>query len=304
MSVDQSLDIVIPVYNGADVLKELIPDIRSWVCTNNNVHIYVVNDGSEDALDEIFPDDLVNKTVTLIDHDVNRGRGAARNTGFRAGNGMFVAFLDVDCRPSEGWIKRFIESLVANCEGVFGNIKATGDSFLSSYSNLVHQSKAKKYKQNPLVLSTAFCAFRRDKLEAVGGFYEGYRHYGFEDRDLISSLIASGCSSFCFLEDVSADHYVEDSLSSLEAKMKEAACFTAPVYSGRFLKNYRKSQYWWFDSRVHGRVYNIFLSILLLPRFCVSAISRRVLKSKYTPFVIKRLLVSYLMAVSFVQGSR
>ncbi len=39
---------------------------------------------------------MADPRITLIRHERNRGGGAARNTGYRAGSAPFVAFLDSD----------------------------------------------------------------------------------------------------------------------------------------------------------------------------------------------------------------
>lgn len=305
MSIPEThlLDIVIPVYNGKDALAKLIPDVQAWVSTQNNIHVYIVDDGSKDKLDDLLTDLTLAGQVHLIVHDANKGRSGACNTGFRTGSGKFVAFLDVDCIPDDNWVDRFIESLTQGYDGVFGNIKASGDSFWSDYSNAVYLSRADSYKKNKLVFSTPFCGFRRDALEAVGGFCEEYVRYGFEDRDLICSLIDLDRSNFDFLGDVYIEHQVEDSLSSLERKMEELGSFTAPIYAKRFLSEYKTTQYWWFDSRVHGYIYNKLLSLLKLPRSWISSNADKFLECKFISFPFKKLLVNYLMAMSFYRGS-
>lgn len=100
--------------------------------------------------------------------------------------------------------------------------------------------------------------------------------YGFEDRDLICSLMDLGRDNFDFLGDVYIEHQVVDSLSSLERKMEEQGCFTAPIYAKRFMVAYKKTQYWWFDSREHGNLHNMLLSFLKLPRAWVSSNADRI----------------------------
>lgn len=300
----RSLDIVIPVYNGKNELKELFPYIRSWIDVNDNVHVFVVDDGSKDKLDDIFSDESLREKIHLISHQVNSGRGEACNTGLRAGHGEFVAFLDVDCIPDEGWISRFIVELSDGYDGVFGNIKASSKGFWSDYANTSYRSRIKKFRESKLVYSTPFCAFSRSALESVDGFFSGYKYYGFEDKDLINSLVEVGKAKFTFLEDVNATHKVIDSLTALGRKMNVAGKLSAPVYFNRFPDHYKDTIYWWFDSRVHGRLYNLLLSVITIPGRLICSSSSRLFECKYIPFSFKKFLVQYLMSVNFWLGSR
>ena len=86
------LSIVIPVYNGANYLREAIESALAQ--TFRNVEVLVVDDGSTDetaAVARSFRD------VRYL-YQENRGLAAARNTGLRESSGRFVVFLDADDR--------------------------------------------------------------------------------------------------------------------------------------------------------------------------------------------------------------
>ena len=55
--------------------------------------------------------------ATLIRRTARGGPGAARNTGWRATTGEFVAFVDANCEPEPGWLDRllphFVDPMVA-----------------------------------------------------------------------------------------------------------------------------------------------------------------------------------------------
>jgi glycosyltransferase involved in cell wall biosynthesis len=85
-----TISIVLPAYNGAATLEECLRAIRSSVFTD--FELIVVDDGSSDRSAEIasqFAD-------VLIKHDANRGRHAARCTGFSAARGEFALNIDQD----------------------------------------------------------------------------------------------------------------------------------------------------------------------------------------------------------------
>ena len=68
--------IVIPVFNHEQTVAKVIEEALQF-----HVPVFVVDDGSTDALSDRIKD---NKTVTILRHPTNRGKGAALLTGFRA----------------------------------------------------------------------------------------------------------------------------------------------------------------------------------------------------------------------------
>lgn len=84
--------IVIPVYNGGDLLKEAIYSASNQ--TYPNIEILVVNDGSTDeSTQEIL--DYFNDTIRVI-HKANGGTGSALNRGFEGARGEYVHWLSHD----------------------------------------------------------------------------------------------------------------------------------------------------------------------------------------------------------------
>lgn len=80
--------IIIPVYNSAEHISELLQKI--WEVQerlpNRNFHVLIVDDGSQPPLPLYRKPGLV---VRQIRHEANRGKGAALQSGFRY-------FLDMD----------------------------------------------------------------------------------------------------------------------------------------------------------------------------------------------------------------
>ena len=70
-----SVLVVVPAYNAADYLPELIERTLKYVCPSN---FLIVNDGSTDSTLEL----LKKHRVNYISFPVNRGKGAALKAGF------------------------------------------------------------------------------------------------------------------------------------------------------------------------------------------------------------------------------
>lgn len=73
--------------NLAIILPVLSPDIKFTNFVNELIsegfnNIVVINDGSAPEYDEVFDDAAKNQQVTLLKHEVNKGKGAALKTAF------------------------------------------------------------------------------------------------------------------------------------------------------------------------------------------------------------------------------
>jgi glycosyltransferase involved in cell wall biosynthesis len=84
------LSIVIPVFNEADNLAEVIGKIQSLQLPDNE--IIVVDDGSTDGSAEI----ALAAGTNVVRHPYNIGNGAAVKSGMRAAKGRFILLMDGD----------------------------------------------------------------------------------------------------------------------------------------------------------------------------------------------------------------
>ncbi|MEE9270455.1 MAG: glycosyltransferase family A protein [Candidatus Krumholzibacteria bacterium] len=86
--------VIIPCYNGERFIAEAIDSVLDQ--SFSDLEIIVVDDGSTDGSKAVVERYVGSERVTRIDHDENRGIAAARNTGVRAAQAEFIAFLDQD----------------------------------------------------------------------------------------------------------------------------------------------------------------------------------------------------------------
>jgi len=83
-----------PAYNASAFIKDAIGSVMQQ--TYQNWELIVIDDGSTDATPAIVKA-LSNQDTRIIYYRQNNQRlGAARNTGFRLANGIWIAFLDAD----------------------------------------------------------------------------------------------------------------------------------------------------------------------------------------------------------------
>ena len=127
--------------------------------------------------------------------EVVRGRAAgpaaARNTGWRATAAPWVAFLDDDVLPPPGWADDLAADLAAadraGAAATQGRIRVPRP----------HDRRPTDWERNVAGLedaawATADMAYRRDALEAVGGFDERFPRAYREDADLALRVEAAG----------------------------------------------------------------------------------------------------------------
>jgi glycosyltransferase involved in cell wall biosynthesis len=100
------VSVVIATYNRAPFLRPAIHSVLNQ--TFEDFELIVVDDGSQDNTAEVVNGFRDNR-LRYIPHTVNKGGGAARNTGILNSAGEYIAFLDDD----DAWLPEKLEKQVA-----------------------------------------------------------------------------------------------------------------------------------------------------------------------------------------------
>lgn len=119
-----------------------------------------------------------------------RGPAAMRNRGWRASRAEWIAFLDDDVVPAPDWASR----LVADLEGLAPTVAGSQGEVRVP---LPSGRRPTDWERNVAGLErgswiSADIAFRREALEAAGGFDERFRRAYREDTDLAMRLLRGG----------------------------------------------------------------------------------------------------------------
>jgi glycosyltransferase involved in cell wall biosynthesis len=88
-----NLSVVIPVYNEADNIAEILKRVQAQKLANE---IIVVDDGSTDGTRTTLRTLDGKKKVRVILHEHNKGKGAAVMTGLQAAQGEILLIQDAD----------------------------------------------------------------------------------------------------------------------------------------------------------------------------------------------------------------
>ena len=123
--------------------------------------------------------------VLVVDDSAARsGPAAARNRGWRRAGAAIVAFTDDDTEPRPDWLEQGLRAM-AGADAAAGRIVMPIPEPPTDY-----ERDAQGLERSEFV--TANCFVRRELLERIGGFDEGFRMAWREDSDLHFRLLRCG----------------------------------------------------------------------------------------------------------------
>ncbi len=298
------VDIVIPAYNARKTIqKPLTSTLNQDMPAHWSKNVIIVDDGSTDDT-AMLCKSTFGEQVQIISHEHNRGRSASRNTGWRAGRGSYVIFLDADCEwLSTSSLYAHLKILESGADVSTGSIVSRDSSFWGAYQNILQSSREKDFSAGNLAAFTsANFAIRRSVLEASGGFDEGYRHYGFEDRDFLLRLISLGAKiSFC--PEAAIIHSPDSSLRDICRKMMESGHKSAGRFQAAHPEFYARSPYGKIDCRLHGLPFTAFAIISgpIIPTLAL--LGDKIVNASHIPFQVKRIYVKMVSGLAYMVGT-
>jgi glycosyltransferase involved in cell wall biosynthesis len=90
-----TLTVLMPVYNEADTIRAAVERALK-VSLPVPIELIVIDDGSQDGGVEAIADLVGSGQVRLVEHEANRGKGAAIRTGIDHAEGDLLTILDAD----------------------------------------------------------------------------------------------------------------------------------------------------------------------------------------------------------------
>ena len=185
------VSIIIPSYNSAMHLPEMLESIFQQIY--QDFEIIVVDDGSTDDTREVLME--YRDRITYI-HQKNRGSYNARNTGIRASNSPYIAFLDADDLWLPNKLERQFElmnsnprlGLVFSDAEYFGGDGCMKDTYwkqrgcydaMVAESAMIQKPFSKLMETNFIMPSTVL--LKKDCFSRAGLFDDSLRHVGDKD---------------------------------------------------------------------------------------------------------------------------
>jgi len=180
------ISVIVCTYNGARTIRDCLDALERL--TYPNYEVIVVDDGSTDTTAAIAR----RHTCRLIQTE-NRGLASARNTGLEAATGEIVAYIDDDAYPDPDWLTYLAAAFAGTSHvGVGGpNIAPpddgrTAECVARAPGGPVHVLLSDSEAEH---IPGCNMAFRKDRLEAIGGFDPRFRTAG-DDVDVCWRLQA------------------------------------------------------------------------------------------------------------------
>ncbi len=226
----------------------VLPEVRRQIEPKDEV--IVVDNGSSDNTAEV----AANFHAKVVSERI-RGRGRARNAGFKSAAGEFVIFLDADCLPRKDWLRNLLAPFDDSTVGCVGGeiINAYTDSPLSSYLASKGHLSQKITFEHPFLpfAQTGNVAFRRVVISRIGAF-DDFMEEG-EDADLCWRMQLESDYRIIFEADAAVEH--SQNLSpSLFMRQKRRHAYGAVLLYKKYRSRWKtedqsfKKTYWEYRS--------------------------------------------------------
>jgi GT2 family glycosyltransferase len=188
--------IVIPNWNGRELLAKYLPSVLEAASGNPSNEVIVVDNGSEDGsaqfVHEQFP------TVRVVALESNLGFGGGSNAGVAEARNDIVVLLNSDMRVAPNFLTPLLEAFsndkvfAVSCQIFFSDPERRREE-TGLTEGRWHRGKLQVGHRIDHQITEAFpcfyggggsCAFDRRKFLELGGFDEIFAPFYYEDADL------------------------------------------------------------------------------------------------------------------------
>jgi glycosyltransferase involved in cell wall biosynthesis len=255
MSPNQIISVVIPVYrDGARAVAAAQALGGQKLPSGMSRQVIVVDDGSDDDTGTLLSTTM-GPEVEVLTLVSNQGRSAARNAGANQAHGEIIFFMDCDCLPdNDTLLLSHVDALGDSNVASTGHVTGLSLGFWDTYLNEASARREHQHRQGfSSSGSSGNLAVRKTTFQVIGGFDTKYRHYGFEDRDLLLRLAEFG--HIAWAEGSGVRHLDALNLPEVSAKMIEAGQYTSRLFLERHPESYRALGY----AQSSGHCYQGFL---------------------------------------------
>lgn len=196
-TADVDVSVVLPTFHRPDLLDRCLRALLAQTLPPGCFEIIVADDGHDDRTREQVQALAAVTPVRLryLRPAAGRGPAVARNAGWRAARGHWVAFTDDDTRPDADWLRQGLATLGRHpgwvaAAGQVSVPRDGGGEGDGQRRPTDHELMTRGLETAEFVTANAFV--RRDVLDRIGGFDERFLRAWREDSDLHFRLMDVG----------------------------------------------------------------------------------------------------------------
>lgn len=245
------IDVVIPNYNGADLIKKNLSDVIRSFDGHKEISIIIVDDGSEeDDYKKLRTSvDLVNMSskipVVLIRKEKNEGFSSTVNLGVRSSKADIILLLNSDAVPYKGFLEPCLK-LIDKRPNLFGvglmDVSVEGDKKVKRgrgvafwKKGMLGHRRGEVDKKDTFWISGGSSIVRREIFEKLSGFDSLFNPFYWEDIDLSYRARKSGYEIEFLSESMVEHRHDEGSIKKHFSSSK----VTSVAYKNQFIFHWK-----------------------------------------------------------------
>ena len=174
MQQPPTVSILMPVYNEAGTIKEIIARVHAITIPGASKELIIVDDGSTDGTRELLQEMPVTETQKIYFHAHNMGKGAALRTGLTYATGDIILIQDADLEYDPGEYPELLKPILeGRADVVYGSrmtgakvrrdfhfLHFVGNKFLTLLTNILYNTILTD-------METCYKVFRADVIKNV-----------------------------------------------------------------------------------------------------------------------------------------
>lgn len=328
LETEPSVTILMPAYNEEEVVEKALESVKTLDYPNYNVKF--VDDGSTDKTLEKAKQ-YASNIIEIIEHEENRGKAAAINTGLENIDSDYAVVQDADSEIEASLLRKALSKMEHNNEigAVIASIMPLEANTFIRKIQVVEYRLTNFYRMLMTEMDTlnvtpgAFSIYKTEDLKAVGGFDEGNIT---EDLEMAFRLRQYGKKFQMIYDDSSKTEFPSNLRELYNQRVRWARGF---IYNGlKYREMWFNKEYGYFGTvqlpmlvlmpalilisfgmvftGIFQSLYSYAIQIsavgLQMPEFTLGKLYMTVLSMNwkvYIPLLLSLVLVAYIIAVAY-----